>query len=125
LFQHEPDRQAVSLLLNWFRQLAAHQRIEPSEYAEFEQVYHTVEEVKTMLVTALEREQQQLREEGRQECLLEGMKLSLEVKFGDQGLALFQEIATLPDLEKLQTVSEMIKREDDLEQVRAVVLANM
>ena len=31
LFQHEPDRQAVSLLLNWFRQLAVHQRIDPAD----------------------------------------------------------------------------------------------
>jgi predicted transposase/invertase (TIGR01784 family) len=80
LFEQEEDRQAVSLLINWFRQLAEHQRIDPSEYQEFKQVYHTVEEVRSMLITSLEREREQIRaealkigeEKGRQEGRQEG-----------------------------------------------------
>ena len=84
LFSSEADRQAVSLFLNWFRQLAAHGRIESGDYQALEYIYRTEEEVKTMLVTALERERKEIfqngllegeqkgRVEGKQEGLREG-----------------------------------------------------
>ena len=80
LFSSEGDRQAVSLFLNWFRQLAFHGRLEFDDYESLESIYRTEEEVKTMLVTALERERERffqngLREgeqKGKQEGLLEG-----------------------------------------------------
>ncbi len=80
VFSSEGDRQAVSLFLNWFRQLAFHGRIESEDYQSLEYIYRTEEEVKTMLVTALERERERffqngLREgeqKGKQEGLLEG-----------------------------------------------------
>ena len=80
VFSSEVDKEAVSLFLNWFRQLAFHGRIEPEDYESLESIYRTEEEVKTMLVTALERERERffqngLREgeqKGRQEGLLEG-----------------------------------------------------
>ena len=84
LFSSEADRQAVSLFLNWFRQLAAHGRIESGDYQSLEYIYRTEEEVKTMLVTALERERKEIfqngllegeqkgRVEGKQEGLREG-----------------------------------------------------
>ena len=56
LFSTEVDREAMSLFLNWFRQLAAHGRIESIDYESLESIYLNEEEVKTMLVTALERE---------------------------------------------------------------------
>ena len=76
LFSSESDRQAVSLFLNWFRQLAFHGRIESDDYQSLESIYQDEEEVKTMLVTALERERQRFFQnglrEGKQEGLLEG-----------------------------------------------------
>ena len=80
LFSSESDRQAVSLFLNWFKQLAFHGRLESDDYESLESIYRTEEEVKTMLVTALERERERffqngLREgeqKGKQEGLLEG-----------------------------------------------------
>ena len=76
LFSSEDDRQAVSLFLNWFRQLAFHGRLESEDYQSLETIYRTEEEVKTMLVTALEREREQFFQnglrEGKQEGLLEG-----------------------------------------------------
>ncbi len=56
LFSTERDRQAVSLFLNWFRQLAFHGRLESDDYESLESIYRTEEEVQTMLVTALEKE---------------------------------------------------------------------
>ncbi len=67
LFELEEDRQAASLLINWFKQLSEHGRIDPSEYQELERIYQTVEEVRSMLVTALAREREEIRQEGRQE----------------------------------------------------------
>ena len=80
LFSTERDRQAVSLFLNWFRQLAFHGRLESEDYESLESIYRTEEEVKTMLVTALEKERERFfqnglregRQEGKQEGLLEG-----------------------------------------------------
>ena len=76
LFSSEADKEAVSLFLNWFRQLAFHGRLESEDYQSLETIYRTEEEVKTMLVTALERERERFFQnglrEGKQEGLLEG-----------------------------------------------------
>ena len=76
VFSSESDKQAVSLFLNWFKQLAFHGRLESDDYESLESIYRTEEEVKTMLVTALEREREQIFQnglrEGKQEGLLEG-----------------------------------------------------
>ena len=42
-------KDAVSLFLNWFRQLAFHGRIESDDYESLESIYQNEEEVKTML----------------------------------------------------------------------------
>ena len=67
LFSSEADRQAVSLFLNWFRQLALHGRIESGDHQSMESIYQNEEEVKTMLVTALERERKQIFQNGLRE----------------------------------------------------------
>ncbi|NJR52840.1 MAG: Rpn family recombination-promoting nuclease/putative transposase [Leptolyngbyaceae cyanobacterium CSU_1_3] len=56
LYQREQDKPAVSLLLNWFRQLAEHGRVSPEDYAQLDYVYRSEEEVRTMLAATLERE---------------------------------------------------------------------
>lgn len=61
LFDEETDKQAISLFLNWFRQLAARGYIHPDDYAHLEQEYRTKEEVTSMLVKALEREREAIR----------------------------------------------------------------
>ena len=48
IFKAEEDRQAISLFLNWFAQLANYGRIESADYDELEQVYQNAEEVKSM-----------------------------------------------------------------------------
>jgi len=39
LFDNESDKEAVSLFLNWFKQLAEHGRIDRSDYKSLEKVY--------------------------------------------------------------------------------------
>ena len=77
IFQQEENRQAASLLMNWYRQLTRHERRPSADDDEFERVYHSLEEVKTMLVTALEKEREQFRAEGRQEGEKRGEKKGL------------------------------------------------
>lgn len=67
LFDHEPDKQAVSLLLNWFQQMADHDRIEKSDIDTLSQIYRNREEVQSMLVNALARERKQIYEKGLKE----------------------------------------------------------
>lgn len=64
LFEHEEDRQAISLFLNWFRQLSVYGRVRPEEYAAVETTYRSVEEARTMLIAALEKEREDIRNEG-------------------------------------------------------------
>ena len=70
LFAREDDRQAASLFLNWFHQLREHGRMPSADYAEIEMTYRSVEEARTMLITALEKE----REEIRRNALEEGIE---------------------------------------------------
>ena len=66
LFDSEEDKLAVSLFANWIEQMAAHGRIEPSAYATLERVYRKSLEVKSMLQRAVQREKEQIRQEGIQ-----------------------------------------------------------
>lgn len=54
------DPHAVSLLANWFRQMTVNKRIPAEDYALLEQVYRSREELKTMLVEALLKEEEEL-----------------------------------------------------------------
>ena len=72
LFEHEEDRQAISLFLNWFQQLSEHGRVRPEEYAAVETTYRSVEEARTMLITALEKEREDIRNEGVEQGIEQG-----------------------------------------------------
>lgn len=63
IFEQEDDKQALSLFLNWFRQLAARGYIPPQDFAQIEQEYRTKEEVTSMLIKALEREREAIRQQ--------------------------------------------------------------
>jgi len=70
LFQHETDKQAVSLFLNWFKQLAVHDRIEERDYSTLHQLYANTQEV-NMLVTSIREERKRLYESGLDDGKLE------------------------------------------------------
>ena len=73
LFEKESDKIAVSLFLNWFKQLFEHGRIDESDYNFIEKkIYSGEREVKTMLITALKKERERLYLQGKKEGRIEG-----------------------------------------------------
>lgn len=72
LYDNEADKQAVSLFLNWFRQLAMHGKVPPTDYARLDYVYRTKEEVHTMLVEALAQERKSIYKAGVAEGEVKG-----------------------------------------------------
>ena len=112
LFSTERDRQAVSLFLNWFRQLAFHGRLESDDYESLESIYRTEEEVQTMLVTALEKERERFFQnglrEGKQEGLLEGrIEAAKAMLAKGMEMTLISEITNLPKEQLLQLKEEL------------------
>lgn len=73
LFQKSRDKKAVSLLLNWFAQLARHGRIDESDYQALERVYDDPKEV-NMLINAIKKEKKQIYDRGKKEGREEGKK---------------------------------------------------
>lgn len=73
LYEQEADKQAVSLFLNWFRQLALYGRVSHEDYEKLDYVYRTKAEVQTMLVTALEQERQKIYQQGEAAGLAKGL----------------------------------------------------
>jgi predicted transposase/invertase (TIGR01784 family) len=77
LFEREEDKQAVSILVNWFRQMITHGRIDPADQAALATTLQSVEEVTNMLRT-FTREKQAEFERGRQEGIEEGLEQGIE-----------------------------------------------
>ena len=65
LFEREEDKQAVSILVNWFRQMITHGRIDPADQAALATTLQSIEEVTNMLRT-FTREKQAEFQRGRQ-----------------------------------------------------------
>ena len=63
LFTQETDKRAVSFLVNWFYQLVVHGRVADEDYEALAQEYHFAQEVRTMLIEALEKEKEPTRQE--------------------------------------------------------------
>ncbi|MCI0493642.1 Rpn family recombination-promoting nuclease/putative transposase [candidate division KSB1 bacterium] len=82
LFDKESDKQAVSLFLNWLLQLSEHGRIEKIDYKSLERIYKNKEEVKEMLISALEKQRQETYKKG----LIDGMEQGIE-KGIEKGIA--------------------------------------
>lgn len=72
LYEREEDKQAVSLFLNWFRQLALYGKVSPEDYGQLDYVYRTKEEVKTMLAATLEQERKRVYQKGETAGLIKG-----------------------------------------------------
>ena len=64
LFEEEEDREALQVFLNWFAQLALRGYRPAPDYELVEREYKNVEEVKSMLMTAIERDREQLLKTG-------------------------------------------------------------
>jgi predicted transposase/invertase (TIGR01784 family) len=72
IFDKESDKEAISLFLNWFKQLSEHGKIERVDYKSLEKIYTKNEEVQAMLIKALEKERKQLVQKGKIEGKVEG-----------------------------------------------------
>ncbi|MFQ5648656.1 MAG: hypothetical protein ACE5IY_01830 [bacterium] len=85
LFENQEDKQAVSLFLNWFKQLAHSGRRDDIDYEALERIYKSKEEVRSMLEAAIERERKGWKDEGKREgirdvaqnMLARGMEISV------------------------------------------------
>jgi len=97
VFERETDRQAASLLLNWFEQLFRYQRIEASDFTTLSRhVYRNSREVKTMLETLIKEDRKQIFKKGRQESRQEIARAMLKK---GMALALIAEITLLTEQE--------------------------
>jgi hypothetical protein len=72
LYEQEEDKQAVSLFLNWFRQLALYGKVSPEDYGKLDYVYRTKGEVQTMLTATLEEERKKIYLQGEAAGLAKG-----------------------------------------------------
>ncbi len=74
IFEQEEDRQAVQVFLNWFEQLAIRGYRPIADFERVERKFQSVEEVKSMLMTAIERDREQLLKIGKAEGVKEGKR---------------------------------------------------
>jgi len=77
LFEREEDKRAVSLLVNWFRQMTLHNRIRREDYAQLHEAYRSSKEVSTVFATTVEKQRQEWRKEGLEEGREEGRKAAM------------------------------------------------
>ena len=78
IFEQEEDRQAVQVFMNWFEQLTIHGYRPVRDFLLVEREYRTVEEVKSMLITAIERDREELLARGRTEGIEQGIEQGIE-----------------------------------------------
>jgi aminoglycoside/choline kinase family phosphotransferase len=56
LFDREEVKQAVSILVNWFRKMITHGRLDRADYAALATTLQSIEEVTSMFLKTVERE---------------------------------------------------------------------
>ncbi len=74
VFEREKDKEAISLLLNWFIQLRKHGRFPEKDVEKLERIYESKEEARTMLIEALEKERKALQREVYKKAKSEGRR---------------------------------------------------
>lgn len=72
------DHKAVSLLANWYRQMYVNKRVPTADYALLEQQYGSKEEIHSMIVEAIKKEEEQIRIEGKIEGKIEQQRLTAQ-----------------------------------------------
>jgi hypothetical protein len=102
------DVRQLFRFIDWMMDLPAE-----LEKAFRQEVYQFEEEKKMPFVTSVERA-------GIVKGLLEGIEVSLKVKFGPEGVALFPEIRQLEELDVLRAVLRAIETAKTADELRAV-----
>ncbi len=115
LYEREADKQAVSLFLNWFKQLALYGKVSPDDYAKLDYVYRTKEEVRTMLVATLEQERKNIYQagqaEGQQRTLLQFIHWRFQPT-EEQEAAVAKQLVRVTDLQYLTKLTEIFLKVD-------------
>jgi predicted transposase/invertase (TIGR01784 family) len=83
LFDKQEDKEAISILLNWFKQLSLRGKQSKYDYHAIETIYQTKDEARTMLETTLERYGQDFFVKGKVEGKAEMLIMLLEERFGN------------------------------------------
>lgn len=127
IFRMEEDRQAVSLLINWFRQMAVHGRIEKDDFGKVEETYRSAEETRAMLITAIAKEKEGILQEGIEQGIEQGreegcdaMQMTLEAlishRFGTTSDKIHDSLETC-NLEQLKELVNPILNAPDLDSI--------
>lgn len=101
LFDNDEDKQALSLILNWFEQLAVHGKIERIDFERLSRVYSSKQEV-DMIVDSVRKYKETAFADGLQQGLQQG---SIQAKLGIAATML-RENLELPLIAKLTGLSE-------------------
>jgi predicted transposase/invertase (TIGR01784 family) len=80
LFDKKEDKQALSLILNWFEQLAVHGKIEKIDFEKLNRVYSSKQEV-DMIVDSVRKYKQTAFDEGKLEGIFEGKLEGIQLGF--------------------------------------------
>jgi hypothetical protein len=72
------EHKAVSLLANWYRQMRVHKRVPPEDYGLLEQQYRSQEEIHSMIVEAILKQEEQIRGEGKAEGKAKQQRLTAQ-----------------------------------------------
>jgi len=118
LYEREEDKQAVSLFLNWFRQLALYGKVSPDDYAQLDTVYRTKEEVRTMLVATLEQERKKIYQAGQTEGRAEGRAEGAQAQ--RQTLLQFLQWRFQPAAAEQTQLAQQLAQINDLAQLTAL-----
>ncbi|MFN8489698.1 MAG: Rpn family recombination-promoting nuclease/putative transposase [Caldilineaceae bacterium] len=130
LYEQESDKQAVSLFLNWFRQLALYGKVSPEDYAKLDTVYRTKAEVQTMLVATLEQERKKVYQQGKEAGVAEGQRQTLlrfvhwrfQTTDAEQA-KIAQQLAQINDVQQLTELSELFLQVATLDEFTKRVIA--
>jgi len=116
LYEQEADKQAVSLFLNWFRQLALYGKVSPDDYEKLDYIYRTKEEVRTMLVATLEQERKKIYQQGEDAGVVKGQMATqrqtigqlLQFRFDLAGAELHYFTQQVANVQELQQLDELV-----------------
>jgi hypothetical protein len=115
LYEKGYERQDV---LNLFRFIDWVITLPPSLADEFEADLERFERENQMpYVTSIER---RAKQEGVREGILSGIEITLEIKFGNEGLKLVPEIAQIEDVDVLKNIQSGLRHANTIDELRAI-----
>ena len=85
-----------------------------------EAVTEVLSEGGALMATLVERWLEQGRQEERRNGLLSTIQMGLDIKFGDEGLRLYQEIQKIQEIDVLQAIRDKIKAVSALGELRRI-----